>query len=234
MRLGIMQPYIFPYIGYFQLVHSVDRFVMYDDVSYIKQGWINRNKILLNGQEHIFTVPLKNASSFVTIANTELNKPLYDIWCSKFLKTLTQAYLKAPYYTAVNNLVSSILNCKHDTIGQLASASIVDVSKYLGITTQFIATATCYDNNELKAQDRVIDICKREQATAYINPIGGKELYSKEDFAANGITLNFVKTHKITYSQLNNEFVPWLSMIDVLMFNDTATIMGFLNAFDLE
>ena len=234
MKLGVMQPYIFPYIGYFQLVHCVDRFVMYDDVSYIKQGWINRNKILLNGQEHIFTVPLKNASSFVTIANTELNKPLYEIWRAKFLKTLAQAYTKAPNYNIVSDLVASVLYGPHDTIGRLAAASIVEVSGHVGIKTQFITTAAGYGNNDLKAQDRVIDICKKEHASTYTNPIGGKELYSKEEFAANGIVLNFVKTHKIIYPQMNNEFVPWLSMIDVLMFNDVATVMSFLNAFDLE
>ncbi|MCW3122945.1 MAG: WbqC-like family protein, partial [Flavipsychrobacter sp.] len=227
-------PYIFPYIGYFQLVHCVDRFVMYDDVSFIKQGWINRNKVLLNGQEHIFTVPLKNASSFVTIANTEVNRALYDAWLPKFLKTLTQAYAKAPHYHAIYDLVSGIMNGPHETIGILAANSIIETGNYLGITTEFKTTATGYHNSELKAKDRVIDICKTEGATQYINPIGGKDLYLKEDFAANGIQLNFVKTHKITYPQLKNEFVPWLSIIDVMMFNDAGTIMGYLNDFGLD
>ena len=181
MKIGIMQPYVFPYIGYYQLINAVDRFVIYDDVAFIKQGWINRNKILLNGEGHVFTVPIKNASSFTTIAQTGINHDLYEGWKAKFLKTLLQAYAKAPYYKEVAALVTNVFNTKCDTISELAAESLVETCKYLGINTEFILTATGYGNKELRAKDRVIDICKKEKAAIYINPIGGKELYTKDD-----------------------------------------------------
>lgn len=234
MKLGIMQPYIFPYIGYFQLVNAVDRFVMYDDVAFIKQGWINRNKILLNGAEHVFTVPLKSASSYVTIGNTEVSDTLYDSWRSKFLKTLTQAYSKAPHYDAAYALVSGVLDGGHKTIAELAAASIIRTCAYIGVDTEFVNTATQYGNAALKAKDRVIDICKKEKADTYINPIGGKELYSKEEFKENGLQLHFARSRSIVYQQFSNTFVPWLSVIDVLMFNSPAKIKQFINEYDLE
>jgi hypothetical protein len=234
MKLGIMQPYLFPYIGYFHLIHAVDKFVLYDDVSYIKQGWINRNKILLNSNDFIFTVPLKNASSYATIRNTEINHVLYNAWRTKFLKTLAQAYAKAPAFPLVYDLVAAVLNDQHDTICSLASASITATSNYLGITTEFVLSATTYNNNNLKAKDRIIDICKKENAAVYINVAAGKELYSKDEFAGNGITLNFIKSRSIAYQQFNNEFVPWLSIIDVMMFNKPGEIMYFLNEYNLD
>ncbi|MCD6012866.1 MAG: WbqC family protein [Flavipsychrobacter sp.] len=234
MKLGVMQPYIFPYIGYFQLINAVDRFVVYDDVTFIKGGWINRNKILLNGAAHVFTVPLKNASSFVTIGNTEINHALYDSWKNKFMKTLEQAYRKAPYYETGYKLVSGVLNSKSNTIGELAAKSIIDTCSYIGVKTDFVTTATHYGNSELKAKDRVIDICKKEGADTYLNATGGKELYDKDDFRNNGLELKFIKTHGISYPQLGNEFVPWLSIIDVMMFNSPEAIQGFLKECSFE
>ncbi len=233
MKLGVMQPYIFPYIGYFQLINAVDRFVVYDDVTFIKQGWINRNRILLNGAPHIFTVPLKNASSYVAIGKTEINKPLYEVWSRKFLKTLA-GYAKAPHYAVVHDLVSGVLNGGHDTICSLAADSITATCDYIGIATAFVPTATHYNNNGLKAQERIIDICKKVGADTYINATGGKDLYNKEDFERAGLTLKFIKTHSITYPQSGNEFVPWLSIIDVMMFNTPDTILGYLKECSFE
>jgi hypothetical protein len=234
MKLGIMQPYIFPYIGYFQLISSVDRFVVYDDVAFIKQGWINRNQLLLNGAAHMFTVPLKNASSFTTIAQTEINHALYAGWKNKFFKTLEQAYSKAPHYASVAGMVQAVFNNECRTISELATKSIVITSLYLGIDTQFVLSATQYANSELKAQNRVIDICKREQANVYINPVGGKDLYNKDDFEKQGLMLNFHRSRSIRYQQFANDFVPWLSVIDVMMFNAPGVIKDLLDEYDLE
>ena len=234
MKLGIMQPYIFPYIGYFQLINAVDRFVVYDDVAYIKQGWINRNKILLNGAGHTFTVPLKNASSYTTIRETEINNSLYNGWREKFYKTLQQAYSKAPYYRQAIDIIVSVLNRQCNSIGELATHSLITTSNYLGINTAFVSTASAYGNNNLKAQDRIIDICKREHAATYINAAGGKELYAKADFAVSGLSLNFIKPRNIVYPQFNDNFVPWLSVIDVMMFNSPVGISSFLNEYDLD
>ena len=247
MKLGIMQPYLFPYIGYFQLINSVDKFIAYDAVNFIKKGWINRNKILLNGREFIFMVPLKDASSFNTIAQTEINDALYPEWRNKFLKTLRLSYTNAPHYQAVFDLVTSVFSeTTPHTISDLASVSLVETMSYLNIKTEFIRAGE--DNNnrykevenkqkanpELMAKDRVSAICKAEQMDAYINPIGGKELYSKEYFADQGITLNFIKSANIQYPQFGGDFVPWLSIIDVMMFNAPDKVLEMLDSYSLE
>lgn len=234
MKLGIMQPYIFPYIGYFQLINAVDRFVVYDDVAFIKQGWINRNQVLLNGQAHMFTVPISNASSFTTIGRTEINKKLYGAWKQKFFKTLTMAYAKAPCYDAANDLITSVFNNDCDTISELATKSIYATCLYLGIATEFVLSATQYMNSDLKAKDRVQDICAKEGADTYINASGGKALYDKSDFERCGLKLQFIAPHRVTYTQYRNEFVPWLSIIDVMMFNSPEVIKGFLNECSFE
>ena len=233
MRLAIMQPYIFPYIGYYQLMYTADKFVVYDDVNFIKQGWINRNKILLNGKDFVFTVPLANASSFIHINETERNQNLYQGWKVKFLKTAEQAYAKAPNFTQVFELVSEVFNKPCKTISDLCVASLLATNEYLGINTPVVTTSTGYDNNQLKAKERVIDICRQEHATEYVNPIGGMELYSKDVFAEVELQLYFIKSKAIHYRQFKNEFVPWLSIIDIMMFNPVSEITGFLNEFEL-
>ena len=233
MVLGIMQPYLFPYIGYYQLINAVDKFVVYDDVNFIKQGWINRNRILLNCNEHIFTVPLSNVSSFQAINKTEINYKLFPAWKAKFLKTLAQSYTKAPNYAAVSELIDNTLSQNQATISQMAATSIVETCQYLGIEKKFVLTSEIYHNNDLKAYERVIDICKKEGAIAYINPVGGQELYSKEIFMDAGLKLNFIKSKSVTYPQFNCAFVPWLSIIDLLMFLSKEEILAFINSCEL-
>jgi hypothetical protein len=226
-----MQPYLFPYIGYFQLIYAVDKFVAYDDVAFIKQGWINRNNILLNNNRFLFTIPLVNASSYALICDTQVNYKMN--WQPKFLKTIEQAYKKAPQFEAVYPLIVKIINKEHTYVSELAADSLIEVSNYLGISTAIQPSSKNYGNNDLKGQERVIDICKREGADHYINPIGGTELYSKEDFESNGIKLDFVKTLDITYPQFKDPFVPWLSIIDVLMFNSVEQTINLINRYEL-
>ncbi len=233
MVLGIMQPYLFPYIGYYQLVHAVDKFVVYDDVNFIKQGWINRNRILVNCSDHIFTVPLANQSSFQTISNTEINYKLFPQWKSKFMKTIAGSYSKAPNYTEAAGLIENMLSQNQATISQMAATTIVDIYRYLGLEKEFVLTSAIYKNDDLKAYERVIDICNKENASAYINPIGGQELYSKDIFSQAGLTLNFIRSNKVVYPQFNCEFVPWLSIIDLLMFLSKEQIREYLSAYEL-
>ena len=228
-----MQPYIFPYIGYFQLIKSVDKFVFYDDVNFIKQGWINRNKILVSGQDFLFTIPLSKANSFCLIKDTKINEKFYENWKLKFLQTLSQNYKKAPFYNDVIDLITSILNKNFSSISDLAICSVKIISKYLGIKTVFAKSSEIYNNQDLKQKDRLFDICKTENIKQYYNPIGGMELYKKEDFLEKGIELNFIKTLPTEYKQFKNEFVPWLSIIDVLMFNNAEEINVMLDNYEL-
>jgi hypothetical protein len=233
MKLAIMQPYLFPYIGYYQLINAVDKFVVYDDVNFIKQGWINRNYVLVNGKPYLYTVPLENQSSFCKINETIINQKFYPIWRKKFLKTIEQNYNKAPFFNEVFPMIKSVFDINTNNLSVLAVNSLNIVSNYIGITTVFEESSAIYQNQNLTSQDRVLDICKKENASVYINPIGGLELYSEKYFSENNIKLNFIKSPTINYNQFNAEFVPNLSIIDVLMFNDVSTIKEFLTNYEL-
>jgi len=231
MTIAIMQPYIFPYIGYFQLINAVDKFIIYDDVNFINKGWINRNNILVSGAPHLFTIPLKDASQNKLINEVELLTN--DPWKKKFLKTIQQSYQKAPNYKNVFDLVEEIVYLNTETIHELALHALKKTCIYMGINTEIVSSSAIYKNTNLKAQDRILDICKQENADHYINPVGGMELYDKSKFAKENIQLNFLKSVASPYSQFKNAFVPWLSIIDILMFNDTESINTLLKEYEL-
>ena len=233
MKLAIMQPYLFPYIGYFQLINAVDKFVVYDDVNFIKQGWINRNNILVQGKALLFTVPLENASSFAKINEIELHQKLYQNWKVKFLRTVEQSYKKAPFFDKVFNLIQLVFDSEDQDISKLATTSIIEVCRYLDITTQIVKTSSIYGNDFLSGKERVIDICKIEDTGHYINPIGGVDLYNKDYFNEEGIQLNFIKSLPVTYQQFTEEFIPWLSIIDSLMFNQPTEILEMTKKYEL-
>lgn len=231
MKLAIMQPYLFPYIGYFQLMNAVDKFVIYDDVTYIKSGWINRNKILINNIEYIFTVPLKNPSSNILIKDIQIS--LDEKWKNKLLKTLDQNYKKAPYFEAIFSLVSQIININTKFIRDMYLKSFQLINAYIDIETSIIEASTIYNNKTLKGQQRIIDVCIKENADRYINPLGGQKLYDNISFLNNDIELKFLKSKEINYSQFNNKFIPWLSIIDVMMFNSPHRIKEMLDEYEL-
>lgn len=233
MKLAIMQPYVFPYIGYFQMVNAVDKFVFYDDVNFIKKGWINRNRILVNEQDYTFTIPLQKASQNNLIKDSYINLNTYTEWKTKFYQTLEHNYKKSPNYNAITALIQSILENKKETISELSIASIKQIADYLNIETSFVLSSENYHNQGMEKEERLIDICKKEGATQYINAIGGQELYKKENFDIHGIQLNFIKPLPIEYKQFNNDFVPWLSIIDVLMFNSIDEVKLMLDKYEL-
>src|SRR5690606_24905552 len=188
MKLAVMQPYLFPYIGYFQLINAVDVFVFYDDVDYIKNGWINRNRILINGKSHYITVPCSKASS-----NKLISKVYFDSSSKnyrKILKTIKQAYSKAPYFDQVFPMMEQVFSTSSNRISALAQRSLVEVSDYLDLQTQFkISSIDFPESKGMDKADRLISICQANNANQYINAIGGKELYDKEYFQKKGIDL---------------------------------------------
>ncbi|SRR5579871_441702 len=231
MTLAIMQPYLFPYLGYFQLIGAVDRFVIYDDVSYIKGGWINRNCWLVGGARAYFTFPVQGASSFRRIADVRLADD--GRWALKLLKTFRQEYGSAPHFAAAFELLEEVVMLDDPGVSRRATASVRAVMSYLGMTTPLVATSACYRNGDLRAAARVIDICRREGATRYINAIGGQELYSMALFATAGIELRFLRPRGIEYRQFREPFVPWLSILDVIAFNPPDAVRAFLQEYEL-
>ena len=231
MTIAIMQPYILPYIGYLQLMANVDKFIFYDDVAFINRGWINRNRVLMNGKDFMFTIPLKEASQNKLINEIYIDNTIN--WRPKFLKGIEQSYKKAPFYQEVYPMIEKIINDNSEKINDYIANSFEVLNQYLDIKTEIVRSSSIYQNAHLKAQERILDICIREKASHYINPIGGMELYQKSIFEQQNIKLSFIKTKPVQYTQFKNEFVPWLSVLDVLMFNDKITIQGFLNEFEL-
>jgi hypothetical protein len=216
-----MQPYFFPYVGYFQLVATVDRFVIYDDVNFIKQGWINRNRVLVNGAPMFLSVPLANASSFTPIRCTKIHEN-YKVWRQKATSTLQTAYGRAPFFLPVFEMVKDVIEEMPPNISALALRSVQSVLRYLKIPTAIVESSAVYGNEHLAGEERVIDICAQEKASHYINMPGGRALYSKAKFLSAGIELQFLNPVVEPYEQFGNPFVPALSIIDVLMFNEPS------------
>jgi len=231
MKLGIMQPYFFPYIGYWQLMKVVDKYIICDDVNFIKGGWINRNKILINGEDKLINLRMHNASQNKLINQVDvLGNPVYN---KELLKTLEVCYKKAPYYDDVFPVIENIITLDEKNLARYLEFSIRRVSEYLSIDTELSVSSTITKNNDLRGQDKVIEICKVIGADEYINAIGGQELYSTEDFAAQGIQLKFLKTGEIRYQQFKNKFVANLSIIDVMMFNSLEEISELMDDYEL-
>jgi hypothetical protein len=232
MRLAIMQPYIFPYIGYFQLINAVDKFVVYDNIQFTKKGWINRNRILVNSRDEYITLPLKKDSDYLNVGQRKLSDT-FKTDQVKLLRRITESYRKAPEFKTVYPLLESIITQEEENLFGFIYHSLQQVCNFLDIKTGFVISSSINIDHSLKAQEKVVAICKEMQATAYINPIGGTGLYSKEIFKENNINLGFIQSDNIVYKQFENEFVPWLSVIDIMMFNNKATIQQFLNKYSL-
>jgi hypothetical protein len=233
MKLAIMQPYFLPYIGYFQLIDMVDIFVIYDDIEYSKKGCINRNRMLQNGEPVYFTLPLKKDSDYLDIVQRFLAGN-FEKEKDKFLRKIEYNYIKAPCFVEFFPLIEEILHFERSNLFEFIFNSIKLIMGNLRIKTSIIVSSTLgKEIKKMKAQDKVLAICKSLNATQYINSIGGISLYNKEDFKKENIDLLFYRCNDIAYKQFNNEFVPWLSIIDVLMFNAVENVKGMLNKYEL-
>jgi hypothetical protein len=225
MRVAIMQPYFFPYIGYFQLIGSVDLFVIYDNIKYAKKGWINRNRFLRNGADCVFTVPLRKDSDSLDVRDRAVAA---DFDRGRLVNQLREAYRRAPHFQESFPIVEKAVMAPQDNLFEYVHGSVVEICRYLGIGTRIVPSSSLAIDPALKAQDKVLALCKATGASMYVNAIGGQDLYNREEFRAQCVELKFLKTHPIEYPQFGDPFVPWLSIIDVVMFNPIARIREFL------
>ena len=227
----VMQPYLFPYLGYWQMLAAVDNFVIFDDVNFINKGWINRNNILLSGKQHMFTLPLIKASQNKLIREIEIVPESRERL--KILKTFNNAYKKAPFFDSVYPIIEKILLNDESNLSLFLKYHFQLVFKYLGISTKIFMSSEFEKEDSLRGADKIIKICRLLDTDIYINAIGGRELYSSGEFENNGMHLKFIKMRPIHYRQFDNDFVPFLSIVDVLMFNEVALVRSFLNEYDL-
>jgi len=231
MKLAIMQPYFFPYIGYWQLIHAVDKFVIYDDVNYIKGGWINRNRILINGKPVYITAPLHKASPYKRICDIVLLSS--QAWRDKLVKMVEITYRKAAYFDEVFPVIEKLIRHEVINLSDYLLHQIQTLVLFMDIKTELVTTSRSYCNDHLSGQARLIEICSFERATIYINPEGGQDLYNPEDFRNSGLKLRFHVVHPLTYKQRVNGFIPYLSIIDLLMEIGPVEIKYHLDEFDL-
>lgn len=227
-RVAIMQPYVFPYLGYYQLLHAADRFVCFDDVNFIKKGWINRNRILLNGAAYTFTIPIAGASQNNTIRQSIIAEDAS--WKPKLLANITHAYRKAPCFAEVFPSVERLFLDAQGSIADLAEASLRLVCERLSLHVTIHRSSDLALPAELKGQERIIAVATHHGATTYINPANGAALYQEERFRAAGMDLRFLRMNdSVRYAQAGHSgFEPGLSALDALMNCDPEQLKSLL------
>ena len=223
MKLAIMQPYFFPYIGYWQLINISDVFVIYDDVNFIKGGWVNRNKILINGKSSFFTIPIKKFHHKDKINEIYISSS--EMWKLKMIRMFELKYRKAPFFNEVFPIVQNIILFNTDNLSQLLINQIRIIASYLDINSIIKISSSDFSNSQLRGEERLIDICKKENASIYINAKGGRYLYRHTDFHRNGIQLQFLN---YIGSQKNYSDPGHISIIDLLMFNSKKSIVDMM------
>ncbi|WP_345974718.1 WbqC family protein [Sulfurimonas sp. HSL3-7] len=232
MTIAIMQPYLFPYIGYWQLIDAVDKFVVYDNIQFEKGGWFNKNNILLFGKKTLFSIPLKKDSYQLDVVERRLADHASQ-QIDKILRQIENGYKKAPYFNDVFPLLESIFSFDEKNLFFYTYNSIMKVAEYLDIDTEIVVSSTLKIDHTLKGEEKVLAINKYLHADHYINAIGGQSLYVKETFAKAGVKLNFIDTKIIEYKQFDDVFVPFLSIIDIMMFNSKEKIQTMLKSYTL-
>ncbi len=226
MKVAIMQPYFLPYIGYYQLNSAVDLFIVYDNIKYTKKGWVNRNRMLQNGKDVMFSLPLKSDSDYLDVCKRELSTEFNR---DKLLSQFHGAYRRAPFFEQTFPLIEEIVRYENSNLFRFLHHAIVRTCAYLGITTEIRNSSDIDIDHNLRSQDKVLALCEAVGATTYVNSIGGRALYSKEAFLLKGINLKFIQSKQFSYPQFGNEFIPWLSIIDVLMFNPIETVKNCIS-----
>ena len=221
-----MQPYFLPYIGYLQLISAVDLFIVYDNIKYTKKGWINRNRLLQNDKDVMFSLPLKKDSDSLNVCERELAA---DFNRNKLLHQFKNAYRHAPYFTQTFPLIEQVVDYDQSNLFEFLHHSIVKVCEYLGITTKIEISSSINIDHALKNQDKVLALCEVVSASVYVNAIGGIDLYSKETFHDKGLALKFIQSQPFEYPQFGQAFVPCLSIVDAMMFNSRETIQTYLS-----
>lgn len=231
MKIGMMQPFFFPYIGYFQLLNMVDKYVVYDTGKFSNNKWGFRNRILINGSPGFFRVKTLKASQ-----NKQFNeiKVSDDIESKiRMIHALECSYGKAPHFSEVMPMMEKFMLADYDNLFEYNVTSIRMICNYLGIKTEILIFSELDHGRDLKRQYRIFDVCRTLGGDEYINAIGGMELYDFKEFRENGIELAFLKTDEIAYPQFGGEFVPDLSIIDVMMFNSVPEIQDMLSRYTL-
>lgn len=231
MKVSVMQPYFFPYAGYFSLIQSSDRFVIYDDVNFIRRGWVNRNYFLGANGPFRFTMPVLHTSRATKIYDVKIcNLSQTE---KQLFRTLSFNYKKAPFFHETMNLLESIFQSKKQNFADFLTLTIKKVTEYAEITTEILRSSDLHISQTLGGQERILEICQSMKADLYINAIGGTALYRRSDFLEKGITLKFLKFSGTAYPQFSEPHTPNLSIIDGMMFNSPEQLRSLIKQYVL-
>jgi hypothetical protein len=232
VKLAVMQPYVFPYLGYLHLMSAVDEFILFDDVQFIARGWIHRNQILVHGKPHVFTIPVQKHPRETPISEVRLTE--FERFCEKFFKTLEAAYRKASFYDETRELVVRAFAPGVERISMLAERTLILLCEQLGIGSRILRASSFALPDSLRGVERILKLCELRSARTYVNASGGTELYRAADFESRGIELRFVESRFREYPQFSGPFVPHLSILDVLMFNGREGTRALLKDWELR
>ena len=230
MKIGIMQPYFLPYLGYWQIMNMVDKYIVYDNIQYTKKGWFNRNRFLQNGHDELFSINLEKASDFLDVRERNISPVFNRV---KLLEQFKNSYRKAPYFKENFPLIEHIVMYPEKNLFKYLFNSIQTVHDAFDMKSELIISSDVDIDHSKKAAEKVKALVLAVGGNEYINPIGGVDLYSYIDFKKSGIDLKFHKISDIKYKQFDNEFIPCLSIVDVLMFNSIQKTKEMLNAYTL-
>lgn len=234
MKTAIMQPYFLPYIGYFQLIQCADKFVIYDNIEYTKKGWINRNRLILNQKEELITLPLKKDSDYLNICKRQISVQ-FENERVKWLRRVEESYRKAPCFHETIEVFRGIMYFDNFNLFDFIFNSVKQICNYLEIETTIIVSSSLPADPLLKGELKVLNICQLLETSTYINAIGGRELYKKENFANAGIELKFIQTKDFEYNNFSSPFIPRLSILDVMMHLSKDEIKNLLkDGFELK
>lgn len=230
MKVGIMQPYFFPYLGYFDLINQTDQWIVFDTAQYIRHGWVNRNRILHPKESwQYIIVPLKKHDREASINQVETIDPA--VWAPRILGQLEHYKKRAPFYRETMELVNTCLSTRERNLSRLNTSILGSVCQHLGIpwNCQVFSEMQLHLGSVAGPGDWALRICEALTATEYINPAGGKDLFDSNEFAKLGIKLLIQEDFSYQYECLGYHFEPNLSVIDVLMWNETEKIRDHLN-----
>ena len=237
MKLGIMQPYLFPYVGYFSLIKYTDKWIVFDTVQYIEKGWMNRNQIIhpTKPEATYFIVPLKKHPRETLIKDVEINQN--ENYIERINGQFSAAYKKrrAPYYSEVMEIINSCFSKEKKSLSQLNICSLHSVCKYLGIPFNYdIFSKMNLDINPVHdAGEWALNISKALHAKEYVNPPGGVDIFDRKKFDDANIALNFLKINFTPYDQKKANFIEGLSILDLMMFNSPEKINEMLDNYIL-
>lgn len=221
MRVSIMQPYFFPYAGYYRLFTAVDMFVVLDCVQFPRRGWVHRNKLKnSNGELQWLTLPLIKSNRDTTrICDLRFQEDAFNLF--------EDQRRKFPFLNDIENSGSELSEILMDfdvSPVQYLVRSLKWVTEKLNISKPIMLSSTLNIPEHFKAQDRILEIAKRVEATEYVNAPGGRELYDLESFRSSGLNLEFLQDYSGSYeSMLQRLLNEEVTVVKEEILNNTVT-----------